>query len=223
MSNEDLLQRLEAMERRVQELEAERSTLRAPVRVLDEQERVLLEVSADRAGNVLHLYHPDGRPAVSVSTSSVGGAVITCDEQGNPAVSVYANGSAYGGVVEAHGPSGGVVAQLAGTPDGGQVAVCHPNGNPVGTLSVDAAGAGEFQLTTGEGTPTAELSAILGDGALLLMNQDGDPNIWFAPMRDGSGGETGDGTGEEPPPSEPDDALPAEIARTYGPNGPSLN
>lgn len=170
--------RLDALERRILELEAERHFLTAPVVILDGEGRPILEVKSDRAGNVLTLYGTDGYPAAQIASSCRGGAVQLSNEHHEPAVSLHS--AEAGGALVAHSPDGMPVAMVRAAEHGGSLAAGTAAGVTVATLSSGPDGAGRVDLYDEGGQPLFEASNLLGDGAVFLWPAEGHPEAWVA-------------------------------------------
>lgn len=86
-------------------LEQAATVLRAPLRVVDEEGRLLLDVGKDRDGlPLLRLYGPEGRLAVAMIGRLGGGMVAVYDSEGQPAALVLAGTN--GGEIRCYDPDG---------------------------------------------------------------------------------------------------------------------
>jgi hypothetical protein len=109
-----LQQRVAALERRLQELEAGERRVQAPFQVVDTSGRPLLEVSVDERGPKLRLFNTGGQEIALLGTLKNEGALLLRNAQGE------------------------LIAILGSTPEGGFLDIRDDEGDHAAVVTADA-------------------------------------------------------------------------------------
>lgn len=126
----ELIAELAALRARVEALEAERGTVRAPFFVVDAAGRPLLMVTppdAEISQTSLVLFGPQGHPAVSLSAREEGGFIHSHASTGQPVMGLGPEEGNQGAITIYNG-QGSFAAWLGAKPDGsGELALHAPS------------------------------------------------------------------------------------------------
>jgi hypothetical protein len=140
----------------------------APLMVVDEEGRRVLEIATDEDGGTLTLFNRAGTPAIHFKA----GGFLVLNGEGEPVVT--AGPSRRGGTVGVRDPRSEAHATLTVTEQGASVAVTDATGKVQAAIDATA-DCGQVSVTGPEGCRGAILDATAEGGRLGLFDPDGPP------------------------------------------------